>query len=87
MLNEPFNVSVWLSGLTNDAVDANDADTAFKTYDAVCAVPTKDAVDANEADVAADAVVLNMFVVALNVSAAESTRKFLAPVFPSVNAT
>jgi hypothetical protein len=30
--------------LTYDAVEANDADTAFSTYDAVCAVVTKDAV-------------------------------------------
>jgi len=54
MLNEPVSVSVWLSGLTDDAVDANDADTAFRTYDAVCAVPTKDAVCANEDVVAND---------------------------------
>lgn len=46
-----------------------------------------DAVDANEAVVENDDVVLNIFVVALKVNAVESTRKDLAPVVPSVNAT
>jgi hypothetical protein len=35
VLNEPVNTNVWFNGLTYDAVDANDDDTAFSTYDAV----------------------------------------------------
>jgi hypothetical protein len=42
--NEPDMFTVWLSWLTYDAVEANDADTALSTYDAVCAVVTNDAV-------------------------------------------
>ena len=35
VLSEPVNTNVWFNGLTNDAVDANDDDTALSTYDAV----------------------------------------------------
>lgn len=44
--NEPDILTVWLSWLTNDAVEANDEDTALSTYDAVCAVVTNEEVAA-----------------------------------------
>ena len=74
-------------------MDANDADTALEeeiANDADVANEADTVLEdeiANEADVANEAVVLNTFVVALKVNATESTRIFLAPVVPSVNAT
>jgi hypothetical protein len=45
--SEPDMSTAWFNWLTYDAVDANDADTAFNTYDAVCASVTNDAVCAS----------------------------------------
>jgi hypothetical protein len=43
-LSEPVTNTSCLSGLTNDAVLANEADTAFNIYDDVTALVAQDAV-------------------------------------------
>jgi hypothetical protein len=47
--NEPEMSTAWFNWLTYDDVDANEADTAFNTYEEVCASVTNDAVSANDA--------------------------------------
>jgi hypothetical protein len=54
-LIEPDMSTAWFNWLTNDAVAANDDDTAFSTYDAVCAVVTNEAVCASVTNEAVDA--------------------------------